>query len=55
LTGGRLAAAVIPSSTMVRLATRSGTRRTVGALVPSSVVMLTRVMSSTGHVRIHPA
>ena len=55
LTGARLAAAVMPSSTIVRLATRRGTRRTVGALVPSWVVMLTRVMRSTGQVRIHPA
>ena len=55
LTGGRLAAAVIPRRTIVRFATRRGTRRTVGAFVPSSVVMLTRVMSSTGQVRIQPA
>jgi len=32
--------AVMPKRIIVRLATRSGTRRTVGALVPSAVVML---------------
>lgn len=32
--------AVMPKRIIVRFATRSGTRRTVGALVPSSVVML---------------
>ena len=32
--------AVMPKRIIVRLATRSGTKRTVGGLVPSSVVML---------------
>ena len=32
--------AVMPKRIIARLATRTGTRRTVGALVPSSVVML---------------
>ena len=45
---------VIPKRTIVRLHTSSGTRRTVGGLVPSLVVILTNVMSSTGQVRIQP-
>ena len=40
--------------TMLSWQTRNGTNLTVGGFVPSAVVMLTSVISSTGQVRIEP-
>ena len=44
----------MPQSTMLSWQTRNGTSFTVGGLVPSAVVILTSVISKTGHVRIQP-
>ena len=52
--GSEHVAAVMPMQTIVRLAISRGTRRTVGGLVPSAVVIETSVIRSTGQERIQP-